>query len=167
MNNIRTLADLELQQFDFQDEPEKFFDNISWSIGDKDTKEVRYGLAALIKDDLLGNIPYRDPYEHIYGGDPEDDTVAANHPVVNAILNTPILNKNPFVLYLEPEYDADLERVEFDNIRTAFDVLGAINTYYTDTAKNHHQKIGTILAGHIYFEGLIPYEDGYEIGLGS
>lgn len=144
---------------------EKLLDNISWIVGDSDVATVRYSFDKLLeKQNLLRATPYEDPDEEVYGDD-TDTSVSAIHPVINTMLSEPIQGlRQPFVLYLISNEDEDEERLEYDTVRSGFDVLGAINTYYNEKTQGDPSLI---LGDHVYFEGITPTKDGYTVHFGS
>ena len=160
MANIRTIANQHLERLDLEDNPQDIFDHIVWTIGDNHVNDIRYRLSVQNKIDLINRFVYQEPHPEIY--EMEDDTLAAIHPVVNAIFNTPIFKTTkdePFILYLSTQQkDKKFERLVYDNVHTAFDVLGAINTYYNDRTNGHPEDA---LGYYIYFGDLVPHEDGY------
>lgn len=142
-----------------------FLSWVTWIVGDNNIANIRYHFKSpeYVRT-ILDTYPYQETNPDEEPG-PDKFSLAATHPIVNNLLNTPVINKTPYVLYLEPEYNEgkDLQRFEFDNVRTSFDVLGAVNTYYMDKAKNNRGQVDKILHGHIYFGGLRIYNDGYEV----
>lgn len=173
-NQILSTALQELRLY--ANRPDTMLKNVIWVVGDKNFGDIRYNFGTAERAQrILREFPYEEPTPGTYGT-PTDTSIAGTHPVVNIILTAQIFkNKNdpaaasPMVLYFEPEYNygEDLQKVEYDDIKGAYDVLGAINTYYMDRANGKPEDIADILMGHIFFEGLRPYEDGFEPSLGS
>ena len=161
---IQQLVTEELQRID--NNVFNLLGNISWQMNDYDLSDIRYSFENYQRaQDILKQIPYTEPSFYGYEGDP---TLALTHPVVNTLMNIPLVTE-PVVLYLKPAYNKPYQRVVFDDIKTAFDILGAINTYYQDLTRHANENdrpyyIQQILTpDHIYFVGLEPYQDGYRL----
>ena len=99
-------------------------------------------------------------------GNSKVDTIKYNQtnaiqPEINQQLNTPLNFPTVLRLYFPPTNRS----VEFNNIHTLFDLLGAINTYYIDQYGNPN-RARKVLERKVNFGGLMPYENGYGIRLG-
>ena len=140
--------------------------NITWTVGDNDVSSIRYTFENPQRvQEILRVIPYEEPEPETFG-DETDNTLAGIHPGVNKLFSTTLFEQErPIILYLQPDIEVgDYDRLEYNNIRSLFDVLGAINTYYNEKTQGEPELI---LGDHIYFEGLTSHEDGYTVHFGS
>ena len=117
---------------------------IQWNVNQRPVTEIRYNFGPEEVGYLLQHFTYQEPHPDQY----EYGTLAANHPVVNRLFNTPLNLQQPVILYFDQ--DGVLDRQVYDNINTIFDLLGAIYTYYGGRVNNPLAPIE-------------EYEDGFRV----
>lgn len=133
--------------------------SIKWNLTRKDVNSIEY---CFYSNDQVADILRLIPHPGVEQQNLRN-CLTASHPVVNRFLNTPI-NDHPLILYFPTDVDFDdPDRHIYDNIRTAFDFLGAIYTYYLDRADGNPAQIKTILSDDVYLDTINNYDDGYMI----
>ena len=140
----------------------KLSQDVQYRIGHSKADQIGYAISDPDqREEILRWFPIKD-------WDSDDLSPPATHPVINRLLSYPLNNQDPFVLYLytgkDPRGQSIYQRFEYNNIKSIFDVLGAIESTYNQLTDFDPFEI---LGDHLFFEGLVPYEDGYKIALGS
>lgn len=134
----------------------------NWQVNEKSVNQIRYRFANRRQvQEIIQAIPHNKLHPDFY-----DDLLNATHPVVNRIMNTP-LNEEPFILYLHTPNETQRNRLVYDNVRTPFDVLGAIHTFYVDRAGGDPRQIYDLIGTDNIFDMITEFNDGYRILLGG
>lgn len=137
----------------------KVLNLLRWNVSDKDLNNIQYCFYSENDTNyILRNIPH----PGLNPGNVEK-CLPATHPVINRLLNTPMIDL-PFVLYFFINPDED-DRQVYDNLRTPFDVLGAVYTYYLDRAGGDPTQIETVVNGETKLFMFQKMDDGYEVDL--
>lgn len=129
-------------------------DNVMWIIIYKEVEEIFYHVSDpdLVRDIKRAIAP---------AGIPELERqlyVSAINPVINRVLNTRLDLGKPLVLYLGD----NKQRCEYTDQMTAFEVLGAIRTYYLGTVNDNEDQF-IIKYNNDVFTGMSEYKNGYEL----
>lgn len=154
-----TLQDLVRRELEYHNNLAKISPEIVFIVTEPAIKDIRYEFDnSYYARDILQLFPYIEPKQN---KDQNDPSLAATHPVVNALYNTDLQLPQPVVLYFINRLTIRTERREYDNIHTIFDILGAIETYYLDLVNGDMNKLYQLFDNDDLLEKLIPYQDGY------
>lgn len=136
---------------------------IVFSLEQPNIADIRYQFTDTYEvQNILNLFPYQEPSPDAYGN---TESLAATHPIVNGLFNTDLPLPKPVVLYFDNPITHQRVRLEYDNINTIFDLLGAIKTYYYDLFNNDVVQLRQILGVNDALDQLDLHQDGYLVRL--
>lgn len=158
MANIFVRRELKRNKNDFIE----VLKHIDWAVWERNVDYIYYQFDNAERvEGILQYFPYqREPIDVV-----NDEEISAANIVVNQILNTQLDIPQPLILYFN--YGDELDRFEYDNIHTPFEILGATYTYYLDRSGGDPNNIKNIVTDYPYFDGLVPSGDGYIVSMRS